>query len=273
MSDSAERSPAPILSILWQFSARSVPRIGLAFSRITPPNRRPPAARRRIHPDLRQSPKISRRPKCHIRRSAVIHHHLRTMLGIRLLAWTAIALACSGVTTRAAAQQTTEAGQTTWECGRDVCCLKMEQEQVTKHCWDVECKKICVPPITFPWEGSGLSLFKGFGKSCSCKEGRCPKCTTRRCGKVRSIRVLKREQYEVTKCQCKWEVRRLPACRCDGACGGTCSQCRETAEQGILQDVPPAPFAGDALPIPHSGDVLPIPRFYAATSEDDQMRR
>ena len=37
------------------------------------------------------------------------------------------------------------------------CCLgelKVQKEEVEKHCWDTEKKQICVPRIVFPWQRS-----------------------------------------------------------------------------------------------------------------------
>lgn len=135
-------------------------------------------------------------------------------------------------------------------CGRDVCVATVEKEKVEKHCWKVECEKICVPKVVCPWGegGSGLTLFSWMKKKscnskcgdaccsdacCDCGKGCCNGgcdccCVKPRCGKVKCVRDIKKEKYECEECVCKWEVRRLPCCDC-GGCAGACdcgSTCR-----------------------------------------------
>lgn len=104
-----------------------------------------------------------------------------------------------------------------------VCQLTKEQVTETKHCYDVECKPVCVPPITFPWErGSG----KGKGLA-----------TPKRCGKVKVVRVLVKEEYECTKCKCKWTA--VPA---KGKKDGHYDESGEVDAGGEgAPDVPPPP--------------------------------
>jgi hypothetical protein len=97
-----------------------------------------------------------------------------------------------------------------------------------KICWCVEQKNLPVPPVLCPWEpgGSPINTFDwlerllGHGKSL-CKSGcrNCPPgCHCVRCGEVRQVRELTDKTYEVNAYEWKWEVRRLPPCRC-GRCG------------------------------------------------------
>lgn len=129
-------------------------------------------------------------------------------------------------------------------CGRDVCCAKVEKVTEEKSCWTVKCEKICVPSITLPWEkgGSGLTIFSclkkkkccksgsGCGESvdcCSgCFEGCCPRP---KCGRVKCVAVLDSKDYEVTRCECKWEIWRLPSCGCD-SCGCTSCVCDKSSK-------------------------------------------
>ena len=32
------------------------------------------------------------------------------------------------------------------------CKLKVDEDEVSKHCWKVECKEICIPNIVLPWQ-------------------------------------------------------------------------------------------------------------------------
>lgn len=121
----------------------------------------------------------------------------------------------------------------------EACCATMEEVIEEGSCWKVRCEKICVPAIRLPWEpgGSGLTLFNCLrnylkGNDCStacaecgatadccdqcCARDVCRECAPRKCGCVRCVRVLEKEKYEVTKCQCKWEIQCLPTC---GDCG------------------------------------------------------
>ena len=140
--------------------------------------------------------------------------------------------------------------------GRDLCCPTVEEVKEEQSCWKVRSEKVCVPAIRLPWEpgGSGITLFSwlkprgtpghcGDGVPCSeevrdcglpCADIHCqPKC-----GPVRCVCVLEEETFEVTKCQCKWEIRRQPCC-CHGpcACGGYDSAPFESDASGVL----PAP--------------------------------
>ena len=88
-----------------------------------------------------------------------------------------------------------------------VCCCTTKQQTVEKDCWRVKCEAVCIPPICLP---KCLRLF--------CKCGPCSKC------KVRCVRVLESDSYEVDECTCEWEAR----CQC--ACG-TCAECCDTCEK------------------------------------------
>lgn len=132
-------------------------------------------------------------------------------------------------------------------CCREVCVASVEKEKVEKHCWKVECDKICIPKVVCPWGegGSGLTLFSwmkkkgcnsGCGDACCadvcgtgccsrgcCSSGCCNGCCPKpRCGKVRCVRDIKKETYECDTCVCKWEIKRLPPCCGDGCCGDAC---------------------------------------------------
>jgi hypothetical protein len=146
-------------------------------------------------------------------------------------------------------------------CGRDVCCPIVEEVTDEKTCWNVKCEKVCIPAVRLPWEpgGSGLTLFSwlggygrhscGGGVACSetCTHGTGPAaCYPAKCGKVRCVRILEPDSYEVTSCQCKWEIRRLPCCcgneNCAGGCGARVDdQALEHESDSAINGVLPIP--------------------------------
>ncbi len=93
-----------------------------------------------------------------------------------------------------------------------------ERVKIEKECWEVECKEICIPQITFPWE-------------------KC--CAAPRCGKVISVKTLKRHQYECEGCGYKWSWDKTPCCGA-GNCGTNCSQALPPVQEPVL---PPPPIA------------------------------
>jgi hypothetical protein len=60
--------------------------------------------------------------------------------------------------------------------------VKTTQE---KHCWEIVCKDICIPSFKWPWE--------------SC-------CEPPPCGRVRTVKQLKKVTYKCEKCGYKWEA-------------------------------------------------------------------
>lgn len=129
-------------------------------------------------------------------------------------------------------------GGATCDCGcscgdcccrmEEVCCRTMEKETAEKHCWKVGCEKVCIPPICLP-KCCRLLPF-GFCRSCA------------DCG-IRCVNTLEKHTYECTECNCKWEVRCVPACDC-GCCGcaGTCwaSTGPAITEADFAASMPPA---------------------------------
>jgi hypothetical protein len=71
------------------------------------------------------------------------------------------------------------------ECQSHTCCPTPETTTVKKHCWAVECKKVCIPAIKHP----------------------CAPCDEPpACGRVRTVKVLKRVEYECQECGYKWNI-------------------------------------------------------------------
>jgi hypothetical protein len=71
------------------------------------------------------------------------------------------------------------------DCTSKTCKVEIEYVPVIKECYKTECKEICIPAVRFPWES----------------------CCTPKCGKVITIKTLKKETYQCgTKQVCKWSV-------------------------------------------------------------------
>jgi hypothetical protein len=76
------------------------------------------------------------------------------------------------------------------ECGATTCspvCVPITEKH---HCYEVQCKTICIPKISCPWE----------------------KCCTPKCGRVKTVKVLKKVDYKCEKCGCKWELNCVECC-------------------------------------------------------------
>jgi hypothetical protein len=71
------------------------------------------------------------------------------------------------------------------KCGHKVCCPEPTVEKVKDHYFTFECKDICVPRVSGP-----------------CK----PCCTPPKCGFVRTVKVLKKVEFECEKCGYEWKV-------------------------------------------------------------------
>lgn len=102
------------------------------------------------------------------------------------------------------------------------CEMSVTKDKVEKSCWKVECKTICIPRITFPWQSCGGC--KGIAcdgkcdsQHCTQKDGhgglrgdrdRCPDTTCHlptKCGRSKNVRVLVKDKYECSVCKYAWE--------------------------------------------------------------------
>lgn len=72
-----------------------------------------------------------------------------------------------------------------------ICEPQPTTDKEKKHCWCVELKEVCIPHIRWPWQ---------------------PCCEPPKCGRVRTVKVLKKVEYECEKCGYKWEIKCLGCC-------------------------------------------------------------
>ncbi len=114
------------------------------------------------------------------------------------------------------------------------CELKVTKEKEKKTAWDVECKRICIPPVRFPWQP--------MPKACGCADGGCAdvgccdsgcgkSCAHNKCGHVKTVRVLKKESYECPKCKYTWSPADKGCCA-----GGGCTDlgCTDAGEGDVI---------------------------------------
>lgn len=108
-------------------------------------------------------------------------------------------------------------------CGEKVCVTSAKPGKETRDCWEVECVEVCIPPVRFPWECCDR-------RACDCCDA-CGPCVSDKCGQVRCVRRLRKEEYECDVCEYEHTiVFRCP--HCDAVGDGYC--------------IPPAPLACDA---------------------------
>ena len=81
------------------------------------------------------------------------------------------------------------------QCCHD-CVFSAEKSKKTDSCYEVECKPICIPRVVFPWQKGCCSCGKDGGKD-GC-------CAVHNGAKKRSVRVLKKYEYECSHCKYQW---------------------------------------------------------------------
>lgn len=77
------------------------------------------------------------------------------------------------------------------DCGCKICVPEETTLKTKQHCFEVECKDICIPAVKGPFA---------------------PCCEAPHCGRVRTVKVLKKVQYECEHCGYKWRVQAV----CEG---------------------------------------------------------
>jgi hypothetical protein len=111
------------------------------------------------------------------------------------------------------------------------CVFSANKEKVTKSCYDVVCKDICIPRIVFPWQKGCCSCAKG-GKDGDGKDG-C--CAIHNGAKTKSVRVLKKYEYECARCKYKW----TPVPKYSGEKKPFDTRQEEAPESGAVPSPPP----------------------------------
>jgi hypothetical protein len=76
-------------------------------------------------------------------------------------------------------------------CGHKVCVAVPAPIKTKQHCFEVTCKDVCIPAVKGP---------------------RVPCCEPPACGRVRTVKVLKKIEYECEHCGYKWHIQ--AACEC-----------------------------------------------------------
>ena len=95
------------------------------------------------------------------------------------------------------------------DCGNRTCHAVPVTTSVKKNCYEVEREEICVPQLCFPWHL--LSGHRLLGKLCGgCTEAHrtsCDdQCNDSRCGRVMTVKVLKKVSYKCDSCGYAWEM-------------------------------------------------------------------
>ncbi|MCA9187674.1 MAG: hypothetical protein R3E01_20950 [Pirellulaceae bacterium] len=113
-------------------------------------------------------------------------------------------------------------------CTCDVCREVREKEEVKKSCWKVECEKICIPGIKFPWQ--------------SC-------CEPRHGCRIRKVMVLDKHDYTEEECVTTWKVETVRVttnghgghghcghgkCGHTSGCHGGCAQAEQTGDAKLV---------------------------------------
>ena len=144
-------------------------------------------------------------------------------------------------------------------CNSDVCELKVECVKEKKTCFEVEQKVICIPKFSWPPR-----------RSCNCKSCDHPCCgdpcendcdcqcrCSVKCGKAKTINVLKTKKYECKSCKYRWTVVEPQGCD-SGANDTDVQQSQfptEQASPAVGDDIEQPGFEQNELYDPSGADV------------------
>jgi len=128
-------------------------------------------------------------------------------------------------------------------CDDQACCPKckfsVSKEAVKKHCYGVECKTICIPRITFPWQTArSKACDEGCDQGCDdgCN-GSCHRCLAPQNGaKLKTVHVLKKFEYTCEQCKYQWTPTRSHTNCADP----DCTAAPDEAGPRLVPPVPPA---------------------------------
>jgi len=87
-------------------------------------------------------------------------------------------------------QRIAESGEPRCEQAKEACnsnCCSHGCKTCRLHVETLKVKKHCIPPVRFPWQ----------------------KCCELKCGKIKTVRVLKKHEYTCEKCGYKWDIENL----------------------------------------------------------------
>lgn len=98
------------------------------------------------------------------------------------------------------------------DCGHKVCIAKPTTTKVSKTVYSVEKKDVCIPRFRFPWQIKSGCNGSNCDASCDSQGGECG-CAPR-CGRVRTVKVLKKKKIECEKCGYKWEITTVESTPC-----------------------------------------------------------
>lgn len=119
------------------------------------------------------------------------------------------------------------------------CKLEVKSEKVSKSCYKVEAKPICVPPITTsPFDCLKKKLC-GNGGCDDCCDAGCTGCDScdgagcgsghkglfscfkKNCGTIKCVNKLSKDKQDAgEECVCKWSAEYVGPCCGDGCCNG-----------------------------------------------------
>lgn len=113
-----------------------------------------------------------------------------------------------------------------------LCCQpEYKTEKVKRHCFQTECKPICIPPVTLPCCRLS-SCFRRAGDGSCCDDdcrniGLLQKlCSRLTACRIQHVNTYKKVEYDCgTKCVCKWNVVPCAAGCCDQGCCDTGAHC------------------------------------------------
>lgn len=138
-------------------------------------------------------------------------------------------------------------------CNKECCfsceptrlCCQGEVKTVTvkKHCYEVECEDICIPPVTLPkcrlWANECCDSSDCCCDGCGCATEGCQNTCGETCGskspgwlqklcskltacRIRSVNRMKKKEYEVEECVYEWTVTCMPNPGCGKGCADNC---------------------------------------------------
>ena len=116
-----------------------------------------------------------------------------------------------------------------------VCCPKVVEKEVKKHCWKVSPKLVCIPGFRWPWEKCKTRK----DECCDRCVGGCDECLSKSCklpcGRVRCVNVLEKHEYTCKKCGYEWTAK----CVCTSKCSkksNACCNCPECGNVGCCDE-------------------------------------